>query len=47
MSDVAILNRLWASADWLGTIAAALLAERYPEAVAGTGEQRLPTPRAL
>jgi Transposase DDE domain len=41
MSDVAILNRLRASADWLGSIAGALLAERYPEAVAGTGEQRL------
>jgi Transposase DDE domain len=41
MSDVAILNRLRASADWLGMIAAALLAERYPEATAGTGEQRL------
>lgn len=41
MSDVAVLNRLRASADWLGTIAAALLAERCPEAVAGTGEQRL------
>jgi Transposase DDE domain len=41
MSDVAILKRLRASADWLGALAAALLAERYPEAVAGTGEQRL------
>lgn len=41
MSDVAILNRLRASADWLGTLAAALLAERYPEAVADTSEQRL------
>jgi hypothetical protein len=41
MLDVAVLNRLRASADWLGAIAAALLAERYPEAVAGTGEQRL------
>jgi hypothetical protein len=41
MSDVAILNRLRASADWLGTLVAALLAERYPEAAAGTGEQRL------
>jgi hypothetical protein len=39
--DVAILKRLRASADWLGALAAALLAERYPEAVAGTGEQRL------
>jgi hypothetical protein len=41
MSDVAVLNRLRASADWLGAIAAALLAERYPEAVTDTGEQRL------
>ena len=43
MSDVAILNRLRASADWLGMIAGALLAVRYPEAAAATdmGEQRL------
>src|SRR5215213_11990516 len=41
MSDVAILNRLRASADWLGALAAALLAERYPEAVTDMGEQRL------
>jgi Transposase DDE domain len=41
MSDVAVLNRLRASADWLGSIAGALLAERYPEAVAGMGTQRL------
>jgi hypothetical protein len=41
MADVAVLNRLRASADWLGAIAAALLAERYPEAVTDTGEQRL------
>ena len=41
MSDVAILNRLRASADWLGMIAATLLTECCPEAVAGTGEQRL------
>lgn len=41
MSDVAILNRLRASADWLGALAAALLVERYPEAVADTSEQRL------
>jgi len=41
MSDVAVLNRLRASADWLGALAAALLAERYPEAVTDMGEQRL------
>jgi hypothetical protein len=41
MSDVALLNRLRASADWLGAIAAALLTERYPEAVADTGGYRL------
>jgi hypothetical protein len=41
ISDVAVLNRLRASADWLGALAAALLAERYPEAVTDTGEQRL------
>jgi hypothetical protein len=41
MSDVAILNRLRASADWLGMIAAAILAERYPEAVTDAGSHRL------
>jgi hypothetical protein len=41
MSDVAILNRLRASADWLGSMAGALLAARYPEAVTDTGEHRL------
>jgi hypothetical protein len=41
MSDVAVLNRLRASADWLGTIAAAVLAERYPEAVTDAGPHRL------
>jgi Transposase DDE domain len=41
ISDVAVLNRLRASADWLGTIAAALLAERYPEAVTDAGSRRL------
>jgi hypothetical protein len=44
MSDVVVFNRLRASADWLGANAAALLVERYPEAVTDTGEQRLPTP---
>jgi hypothetical protein len=41
MSDVAVLNRLRASADWLGTLAAAVLAERDPEAVTDAGPHRL------
>jgi hypothetical protein len=41
MTDVPILNRLWASADWMAMIAAALLAERYPEAVTDAGPHRL------
>lgn len=35
MSDVALLNRLKASADWVGGLVSELLAERYAEAVAG------------
>ncbi|OHV72311.1 transposase [Ensifer sp. LCM 4579] len=35
MSDVAMLKRLKASADWVGSLVSALLAERCPEAVAG------------
>jgi hypothetical protein len=41
MSDVAVLKRLRASAGWLEAIAAALMAERYPEAAVDTGEHRL------
>ena len=41
MSEVAILNRLRASADGLGMIAAAILAERYPAAVTDAGAHRL------
>ncbi|HEX2187143.1 MAG TPA: transposase [Chloroflexota bacterium] len=41
LSDVAVLNRLRASADWLGAIVSALLAQRYPEAVAEQGQRRL------
>ena len=44
MSGVAVLNRLRASADWLGALAAALLTERYPEAVTDPASNgRLPT----
>lgn len=35
MSDVAMLKRLKNSADWVGSLVSALLAERCPEAVAG------------
>lgn len=35
MSDVAMLKRLKASADWVGGLVSELLAERCPEAVAG------------
>ncbi|PDT43848.1 IS4 family transposase [Sinorhizobium fredii] len=35
MSDVAMLKRLKASADWVGSLVSLLLAERCPEAVAG------------
>ncbi|MBP2447535.1 hypothetical protein [Rhizobium leguminosarum] len=35
MSDVAMLKRLKASADWVGYLVSELLAERCPEAFAG------------
>jgi hypothetical protein len=36
MSDVAMLRRLKASADWVGDLVSELLAERCPEALAGS-----------
>src|SRR5260370_14327379 len=41
LSDVAVLNRLRASADWVGELVSGLLAERYPEAsfVDGSGRR--------
>jgi hypothetical protein len=44
MSGVAVLNRLRASADRLGALAAALLTEHYPEVATDPGEQRPPIP---
>ncbi|WP_261333130.1 transposase [Rhizobium leguminosarum] len=42
MSDVAMLKRLKASADWVGCLVSELLAERCPEAFAGVpGDLRL------
>jgi hypothetical protein len=42
MSDVAMLKRLKASADWVGELVSELLAERCPEAFAGlSGEPRM------
>jgi Transposase DDE domain len=42
MSDVAMLKRLRASADWVGALVSELLAERCPEALAGfSGGPRL------
>lgn len=41
LSDVALLKRLRSSADWIGTLVAVLLRERYPDAACGSGAARL------